>query len=611
MPQTILANLRRFLAANGESALVVPSADPHGSEYLPDHWKLREACSGFTGSAGELVVTADAAGLWTDSRYYLQAEAQLAGSGIELFRLGVPGTPSPWAQVAAWCQPGSRVAFFGQLHAHAEITRQKAALAERGVTLHPISEDVIDDLWPERPAPAAAPAFAHPDALAGQGVADKLTHLREFLETEGADAHVVSALDAVAWLMNLRGADIAYNPLVVAHALVTRDEAILFIPVGKLPDDVAAGLQTSGVTLAPYGDFLSELDRRYGGGDDRRYGGGDDDAGGARVWIDTETASWATVDRLRGARLLEKPSPITLFKAIKNTAELDGMRRCHIRDGVAMVRFLKWMEEQVPSGRVTELSAAARLLELRREGERFVGPSFETISAYGPHGAIVHYAPDQASDVAVGTDSLYLIDSGGQYLDGTTDITRTVCFGRPDAKMREHFTRVLAGHLQLSITSFPQGTCGKQLDTIAREKLWEAGLQYGHGTGHGIGAFLGVHEGPHAISYYRCRGQALLPGMVTSNEPGLYLPGQYGIRIENVLAVVPDPERTRPELSFYMFDNLTLCPIDRALVDVRWLTPAQVSALDEYHRLVRATLLPHLEPATAGWLMDATEPLAK
>ncbi len=604
MSKTILANLRRFLAAHGEAAIVIPSADPHASEYLPDHWKLREACSGFTGSAGELLVTADHAGLWTDSRYYLQAETQLAGSGIELFRLGVPGTPSIWTQAATWCPPGSRVAFFGQLHAHAEITRQREALAERGVELHPISEDVIDDLWPGRPAPSAAPAFAHPQTLAGQDVAGKLAHLREFLETERADAHVVSQLDAVAWLMNLRGADIAYNPLVTAHALVTRDEAVLFIPEGKLPDDVAAGLGAQGVTLAPYGDFLTQLERRFGGGGDSQRG--------ARVWVDTETASWATVDRLsEGARLLEKPSPITLFKAIKNTAELDGMRRCHIRDGVAMVRFLKWMEEHVPTGRVTELSAAARLLELRREGERFVGPSFETISAYGPHGAIVHYAPDAASDVAVGTDNLYLIDSGGQYLDGTTDITRTVCFGRPDAKMREHFTRVLAGHLQLSITSFPQGTAGKQLDTIAREKLWEAGLQYGHGTGHGIGAFLGVHEGPHAISYYRCRGQALLPGMVTSNEPGLYLPGQYGIRIENVLVVVPDPERTRPELSFYMFDNLTLCPIDRTLVDPRWLTPAQLAALDDYHRLVRATLLPHLDAATAGWLMDATEPLAK
>ncbi len=286
------------------------------------------------------------------------------------------------------------------------------------------------------------------------------------------------------------------------------------------------------------------------------------------------------------------------------------MRHCHIRDGAAMVKFLRWMDENVPSGRVTETSAADRLLGFRRENERFVGLSFETISAYGPHGAIVHYAPDADSDIPVGQESLYLIDSGGQYLDGTTDITRTVSFGAPDATQREHFTRVLAGHLQLSITSFPQGTAGKQLDTIARMPLWEAGLQYGHGTGHGIGAFLGVHEGPHAISPYRCRGQALMPGMITSNEPGLYIQGRHGIRIENVLVVVPDPERSRPDLAFYMFDNLTLCPIDRKLVEPRLLTAAQLNAFNEYHRLVRTILAPLLDAETVGWLNQATEPLA-
>ncbi len=597
MSHSILEGLRRFLDETHETAIVIPSTDPHGSEYLPDHWKFREACSGFTGSAGDLVVTRDAAGLWTDSRYFLQAGTQLAGTGIELFRIGQPGTPSLWDQLATWCPAGSRVAFFGQLHPRAELERQKAALAERGITLHPISEAVIDRLWPGRPAPATAPAFAHPEAFAGQGMAEKLARLRESLATERAEAHVISQLDAVAWLMNLRGADIAYNPLVVSHAIVTSDEALLFVPAGKIPEDVADGLGAAGVTLVPYDDFLPTLARRF--------------TGGSRVWIDVEAASWATVEHLQGARLVERPSPVTMFKAVKNPVELDGIRRSHVRDGVAMVRFLKWMEDHVPTGRVTELSAAARLLELRAGGERFVGPSFETISAYGPHGAIVHYAPDEASNVSIGTDSLYLIDSGGQYLDGTTDITRTVCFGRPDAKMREHFTRVLAGHLQLAITAFPQGTAGKQLDTVAREKLWEAGLQYGHGTGHGIGAFLGVHEGPHAISPYRCRGQALVPGMITSNEPGLYLQGQYGIRIENVLVVVPDPARSTPELPFHAFENLTMCPVDRRLVEPGLLSAAQLAALDDYHRLVRGALLPHLEPEVAGWLMDATEPLAK
>ena len=597
MSHPILAKLRQFLRETNETGIIIPSTDPHGSEYLPDHWKFRAACSGFTGSAGELVVTADHAGLWTDSRYYLQAASELAGSGIELFRLGLPDTPTLWNQIVRWCPAGSRVAFFGSLHPYSEISRQRPALAERGVELHPVAETVIDRIWTDRPAPSGAPAFVHPREFAGHTVAEKLDHVRTFLETEQADAHVVTALDAVAWLMNLRGSDIAYNPLVVSYAVILRDEALLYAPAGKIPSAVAAELASAGVRIRPYEAFFEDLGTRLA-------------AGGLRVWVDVESASWAVVDQLRGARILEKASPITLFKAIKNTHELDGMRRCHIRDGVAMVKFLKWMEENVPTGRVTEVGAADRLLEFRRENERFVGLSFETISAYGAHGAIVHYAPDAESDIPVGVDSLYLIDSGGQYLDGTTDITRTVCFGEPDATQKEHFTRVLAGHLQLAITSFPQGTSGKQLDTIARMPLWEAGLQYGHGTGHGIGAFLGVHEGPHAISYYRCRGQALLPGMVTSNEPGLYIPGSHGIRIENVLAVVPDPERTRAELSFYMFDNLTLCPIDRKLVNPELLTRAQRLAFDEYHQLVRTRLSPLLDEDTVKWLRQATEPLA-
>ncbi|PKN47343.1 MAG: hypothetical protein CVU59_03185 [Deltaproteobacteria bacterium HGW-Deltaproteobacteria-17] len=591
----MLENLRQFLRETNHGAIIIPSTDPHGSEYLPEHWKFRSAVSGFTGSAGDLVVTADQAGLWTDSRYFLQAESQLAGSGIELFRLGLAGTPSLWSKLADWCPSGARVAFFGQLHACTEIARQRPALAERGVDLNPVSEDVIDRLWNDRPPLSDAPAFVHPAEFAGQTVADKLGVVRSHMEQERADAHVVTALDAVAWLMNLRGSDIAYNPLVIAYALVLHDEALLYVPDGKLPPPVVRELETAGVGIRKYADFLTDLGVRF--------------SSGARVWVDVDAASWAVVDHLGGARILEKASPITLLKAVKNAAELEGMRACHVRDGVAMVKFLRWMDEHVPGGRVTELVAAQRLLEFRQENERFVGLSFETISAYGAHGAIVHYAPSTESDILVGTDSLYLIDSGGQYLDGTTDITRTVSFGHPDATQKEHFTRVLAGHLQLSITSFPQGTSGKQLDTIARMPLWEAGLQYGHGTGHGIGAFLGVHEGPHAISYYRCRGQALLPGMVTSNEPGLYIQGSHGIRIENVLVVVSDPERSSADLPFHCFDDLTLCPIDRRLVCPELLTGPQLDALNAYHARVRAALLPHLDAACTRWLIAATEPI--
>lgn len=596
MPETLLERVRELLRTHGLWAIVIPSSDPHGSEYLPEHWKLREAVSGFTGSAGDLLVTREQAGLWTDSRYFIQAQAQLEGSGIDLFRVGLPETPSLWDCAAQWCPHGSRMGFFGALHSHAEIERQRARLAEAGVELLPVSEPLIGGIWLERPALPSAPAFEHPLRFAGERVEEKLARLRGAMQAEHASVHVITQLDAVAWLFNIRGADIAYNPLLMAYALVTPTAALLYAHPGKIGPELETKLQDAGVMVRPYDAFFGDLEQLAASG---------------KVWIDASAASWAVVSRLNAARLLDRPSPITAFKAVKNAAELEGMRNCHIRDGVAMVRFLRWMEEHVPAGGVTEISAARQLEAFRRENEGFVGLSFETISAYGPHGAIVHYAPDEASDIPVGRDSLYLVDSGAQYVDGTTDITRTLCFGEPTPRQKEHFTRVLAGHLQLAITVFPRGTAGKQLDTIARMKLWEAGLQYGHGTGHGIGAFLGVHEGPHAISFYRCRGDALVPGMLTTNEPGLYVPDQYGIRIENVLLVLENLRFSTPELPFYEFEPLTLCPIALNLVEPALLTPEQQNALDRYHEHVQKILLPLLAPADAAWLVQATRPLPR
>ncbi len=593
MSDPIIAGIRRYLTEQNLQALVIPSSDPHMSEYLPDHWKLREAVSGFTGSAGNLLVSQDRAGLWTDSRYFIQAESQLNGTGIDLYRMGLPDTPTLWKELITWCPTGSRAGFFGALHSFQEIRSILPVLDAAGIDPVPLETGVIDSLWPGRPGLPVEPAFEHREQFAGQSVTEKLEHLRQFMETEKADVHVVSLLDDIAWLMNIRGSDIEFNPLVVACALVFTDSARLYVHDGKIPPDLAAKLEGSGVTLAGYDQFLPDLSKL---------------PTGSRVWVDADNASWAIMNRLDGRNILEKTSPIALFKAIKNTAELSGMRQSHIRDGVAMVRFLQWMEREVPSGTVTEISALNQLEKFRKDGDHHVGPSFGTISSYGAHGAIVHYAPTPESDIPIGTDSLYLVDSGAQYLDGTTDITRTLHFGQPTPLQREHFTRVLAGHLQLAATSFPQGTTGKQLDTIARMPLWEAGLQYGHGTGHGIGAFLCVHEGPHAISYYRCKGVALLPGMVTSNEPGLYLEGEYGIRVENVLAVVPDEEKTGQGLSFYKFVPLTMCPIDRRLVDTELLSPLQLRTLNEYHQLVRNTLTPLLEPETAAWLERATAP---
>lgn len=594
MSTTLIKRVREFLQVHNSCALVIPSSDPHGSEYLPEHWKLRQAISGFTGSAGELLVTQNHAGLWTDSRYFLQAQEQLAGRTIELFRIGLPETPTLWECVKQWCSPGSRVLFFGTLHSSAEIEQARVCLAEADIQLHPVDESFIVEIWPDRPSLPTSPAFEHPEQYAGESVSSKLARVRVAMQTERASCHIITQLDAIAWLFNIRGSDILYNPLLTAYAIIEDAAARLYVHTGKIGPELKEKLDNALVSLRPYDTFLGDLSQLPEFG---------------KIWIDTSAASWAVVSRFNPSRILDRQSPIVGFKAIKNAAELEGMRNCHIRDGVAMVRFLRWMQENVPLGTVTEVSAAQKLEEFRRQNKNFVGLSFETISAYAAHGAIVHYAPHSASDIPIGCDSLYLIDSGAQYLDGTTDMTRTLCFGEPTAQQKEHFTRVLAGHLQLAMTSFPRGTTGKQLDTIARMKLWEVGLQYGHGTGHGIGAFLSVHEGPHAISYYRCRGDALVPGMLTTNEPGLYIPEQYGIRIENVMLVVENTQFSTPEQPFYTFEPLTMCPIAHNLIEPSLLTPAQLSALNHYHARVQAILSPFLDATDAAWLENATCPI--
>lgn len=592
MPGQALNNLRQLMKKHNLQAYIVPSSDPHQSEYVPACWERRRFISGFTGSAGTVVVTESAAGLWTDSRYFLQAEQQLQGSGIELFKMGQPGVPGSTEWLVRQLKPGDKVGIDPQVFSHREASELKQQLEERGLALQPLEENLVDAIWDDRPAIPDAPAVPHPLQFAGETIESKLTRIREQMADLRADVHILTALDTIAWTFNIRGADVDYNPVVIAYAAIGNKEALLFLPEGKETPELKAHLG-NGIEIRPYHQFGVYLDQLAAGGD--------------KVWLDPDTVSYWITEKLSGkVPVVFRQSPVVKFKAVKNETEIEGMKAAHLRDGVAMVCFLCWLERQVESGEVSEISAAEKMEEFRREQENYVGPSFHPISAYGPHGAIVHYSADENSNVTLKPEGIFLFDSGGQYLDGTTDITRTVALGEPAWQQKEHFTRVLKGMLALSITRFPVGFAGSQLDTIARKPLWDAGLNYGHGTGHGVGAYLNVHEGPQGISYYRGIGVPMEPGMITSNEPGYYLEGEYGIRIENLVLTVRDP---RAE-NFLTFETITLCPIDRKLILPELLNEAEREYLNNYHRRVREAIEPHLkDPQEKEWLRLATEPV--
>ncbi|MEM7406822.1 MAG: aminopeptidase P family protein [Pseudomonadota bacterium] len=589
-----LAALRKQLRLHGLSAYFVPNADPHQSEYPPACWNRRAWLSGFDGSAGEVVIGRDGAWLWTDGRYFLQAEAQLAGTGIELMRQGVPGVPSVAQHVGQITRRRGRVGVDPRVVSTAQAEALERALARAGAELVLLDENLVDAIWKDRPAAPRSGLKALAKRFAGEAVASKLKRVRAAMRARGAHAHVVTMLDAAAWLLNMRATDVDYNPVAVAYVVVTQEDATLFTEQARVPTSFRRHLGQH-VGIAGYEDIGAAL-RRLG---KRR----------RRVWVDPATASRWVVDQLNGADLLTRASPVTRMKAVKNSIELEGIRAAHVRDGVAMVRFLHWLERAVPSGGVTEMSAAARLAELRAQGERFQGLSFRTIAGYAAHGAIIHYSVDAASDIALKSRGLFLLDSGAQYLDGTTDITRTILLGeRATRAQRDRYTRVLKGHIALATARFPAGTTGARLDTFARQFLWQAGLDYGHGTGHGVGAYLNVHEGPQSISP-RSQDIPLEIGNVQSNEPGYYAPGEYGIRIENLIEVVRDDGVSNAAGETFRFDILTLCPIDTRLIDMRLVTTDEADWLNAYHRRVRTTLSPMLAAAERRWLKRACAPL--
>ena len=592
-PRARLARLREAMREHEIAAYLVPSSDPHQSEYVPEHWARRQWASGFTGSAGELVVGLQGGGLWTDGRYHLQARRQLRGSGLKLFPVGDKGVPTIEEHLAKTLPGGAAVGVDPAVVSLKRTRRIAEKFAPAGLTLKPIDANLVDAV--RGPVPgrrARGRVVPLPARFAGETSASKLRRVRRAMRERGADALLVTTLDAIAWLFNVRGSDVAYNPVVIAYAVVTRDEAVLHVDRGKLDAAVEAHLRRT-ARIEPYAAFrrtLRALGRRK-----------------AAVWIDRETTSLLCARLLDGANPVFGPSPIPRMKARKNEVELAGIRAAHRRDGAAMVRFLRWLEGAVPAGGVTEMSAAAKLDGLRSEGEHFRGLSFPTIAGYADHGAIIHYSVDEASDVPLRPEGLFLCDSGAHYLDGTTDVTRTLLLGgRPTDAQRDAYTRVFKGHVAIATARFPAGTTGARLDTLARAALWQSGRDYAHGTGHGVGAFLNVHEGPQSISH-RSTSVPLEPGNVQSNEPGYYEPGEFGIRIENLVEVVRD-EAIAPR-EFLRFDTLTLCPIEKRLVDPGLLSAAERAWLDAYHARVLDTLGPDLDRGERAWLEGACAPL--
>lgn len=585
-----IGRLRQCLREQSLSAFIIPSTDPHSGEYVPDHWKTREWVSGFTGSAGTAVITLDDAALWTDSRYFLQAADQLDGTGIRLMKDRLPDTPSIPEWLGQSLSPGAMVGVDGWVNTIGETQALREALAQEGLTLR-TDYDPVTRLWDDRPPLPGTPVSIHPLEYAGVACHEKLAAIREKLLARGADGILLSTLDDIAWTLNLRGNDVHCNPVFVSYLLITSQESILYVRTEKLTTEVKAYLAQEGVNTEDYDDLQEDLrDYPY-----------------ATLSLDpgrTNEAVRQAVNPL--TKVLLEESPVPLMKAVKNEAEIRGFHAAMLRDGVAMVKFLKWLEEAVPQGNETEMSIDRKLYECRAEQPLFRGISFDTIAGYKEHAAIVHYEATPETDKPLAPEGLLLLDSGAQYADGTTDITRTIALGETTDDERRDYTLVLKGHIGLTRACFPQGICGTQLDVLARQAMWREGANFLHGTGHGVGAYLNVHEGPHQIRMNHVP-TPLRPGMTVTDEPGIYRAGRYGIRTENTLLVVPYRETEFG--TFYTFEPLTLCPIDTRPIVRSMLTAEETEWLNAYHRMVYDRLSPLLDEEHRAWLESKTKQL--
>ena len=586
-----LSNLRCAMRKAKVNAYIVPTEDPHLSEYPARHWSARKWISGFTGSAGTFVITDDQAGLWTDSRYFLQAQNQLEGTGIVLYKAGLPSTPSIPQFLSNTLTKGLSLGFDGNTYSYTKAQELEQQMKQKGILVNS-SLQLIDEIWINRPPLPFDKAFEMPSVITGLTVQEKITKINHLNHQVNADATILSALDDVAWTFNLRGTDVNYNPVVIAYGFISDQENILFIHPKKLTTEIIEQLKKENVTLADYDSFypyLSKLPHTI------------------KLAIDPNRTNTAIVNALpKGCKIIPTISPANQLKSIKNETEIKGFRSAVLKDGIATTKFYYWLEKALEQGeKVTELSASKKLSSFRAEQPGYLMDSFETISSYGAHGAIVHYAPTPESDIPLGKDSLYLVDSGGQYLDGTTDITRTIALcENPSAQMKEDYTCTLKGTIALASCQFPEGTRGSQIDSFARQALWNAGINYRHGTGHGIGHVLNVHEGPQSIRMEE-NPVILEPGMVLSDEPAMYREGAYGIRTENMI-LLKETQHTAWG-KFMGFETLTLCYIDTKLINLDQITPQERAWLNRYHKQVYEQLATHLNKEERTWLANKTK----
>ena len=577
-----LEALRDLMRSKHIDAVIIPGTDPHQSEYPSEHWKFRDYVSGFTGSNGTAVVTLDDAGLWTDSRYFLQATEQLEGSGFTLRKENIPGEPTVLEWLGEVLDEDAVVGVDGRLFSLIEANRIEMFCAQNGFMFAPDFR-AAEAIWTDRPARPMNPAFVHDEALAGEDVDSKVSRVVDALDAADADGLLITALDEIAWLLNLRGSDVDYTPVVIAFAYVSEDERVLFIDSEKVTSEVKDHLKKYGVKIKDYDDiekFLGKISST------------------ATVMVDPNRVS----DALGQAMICNKTymaSPVIALKGVKNECQIAGFRQAMLYDGAAMVRMMMWLEQNVANG-ITEMDVDRRLQQERAAYASNRGDSFHMIAGYKDHGAIVHYEATDESAYTLAPDGLLLIDTGGQYLEGTTDITRTISLGNPTAAEKHDYTLILKGHLALARAVFPKGTMGVQLDVLARGPLWNEGMTYLHGTGHGVGHFLGCHEGPQSIRM-EANPTPLELGMVTSNEPGIYKTGEYGIRTENLLLCVPACSNEEWG-EFYKFESLTLFPYDTTLMDMDMLSREEVKQINDYHAMVCERLRPLLSADEAQWL---------
>jgi Xaa-Pro aminopeptidase len=593
--KNLVDSIRKEMIREDLDAYIVPFTDPHQSEYIPEHWKFREWVSGFTGSAGVVVITLQFAGLWTDSRYFLQAEQELQGSDIQLVKLKIPHTPEYIGWLKENLPDGSLVGLDNRYFTASLIRSLTESLETSGIFLNE-DIDILTPLWTNRPGLPCNPVYDHPVAFCGISRTEKIHQIRQQLINDKIDYQFIAPLDEIAWLFNLRGSDVKYCPVFVAFAIIGLHDCHLFADLNAFPDSLLANLRHDGVTVRDYSDILpwiSEipLDSVCGMASDKTTG----------------SLFEALSSR---ARIMDDMNVTTALKAIKNPVEISSLKNVMVRDGIAWVKTLYWIQDAILRGHpLTEISIARKIAAFRTDQDGYKGESFHPISSFGPHGAVVHYSVTEESSVPLEPAGIYLLDCGGQFIDGTTDTTRTITLGQPTPDQITDFTLALKGTLGVSMLRFPKGTKGYQIDILARMALWQKGKNYGHGTGHGVGFFLNVHEGPQTIgtSASGYLNVTLDPGMVTTVEPAIYKDGEYGMRTENMTLVVPDCETAYG--TFYRFETLTLVPIDRNLIDVSLLTPSEIKWIDDYHERVWNQLGDHLSQEERRWLRNATLPL--